>query len=191
MNTVQQVYGTCPMQPGTVWSASDSSVPFTRGEEEFLGKVYAEAGEGGSTNLITILKNTTGSTLTRGQVLRPDLSSAARMFGDALLGNADSARPAGVVCDKYKTGFTVPNGSYFRATLKSRKHKILLQTTSNARVTLAIGDLLVMSADAGAAWGAAALTAAAYRLGFSRVVTTNGTENGSLIDAVIDVNGNP
>lgn len=183
----QPPYADVTIGPGQFWNPTNSNLGISRPEAEYLGKTYFGRAKDGTVRLYKIVKNADSITLTKGYVCKPS-TSAGRFFYDVLLATADTGAVRGVVDDTYDGG--VAAGKWFRLVVYAEKIKLKLQSTSDARCTLAVGDVIVCAADDGMIWkqdGTAANAAVQNRVGRALVATTNGTENGTYIDCEVNL----
>ena len=183
----QPNFGDCPIAPGGLLPTTDTNLGIATPEAELLGNIYWGRAKDGSVRCYKIVKNVTGSTLTKGYVVK--YSTSTGRFGlDVTLATGDTDAPAGVVDDSYDAG--VPTTKWFRMVVYADKIKLKLGTTSDTRCTLAVGDVIVANADDGMIWkqaSAASNAAVQNRVGRSLVATTNGTENGTYIDCEVNL----
>lgn len=182
----QPMFGDCPVGPGQFWNPTNTNLGIARREVEELGKTYWGRAEDGTLRAYKIVKNADSITLTKGYCCKPS-TSAGRFFYDVLLATVDTGAFRGVVDDSYDGG--VPAGKWFRLVTYAEKIKLKLQNTSDARCTLAVGDVIVCAADDGMIWkqdSTAANAAVQNRVGRSLVATTNGVENGTYIDCEVN-----
>jgi len=183
----QPNFGDCPLLPGALWPPTNTNLGISTPEAEFLGNIYWGRAKDGSVRCYKIVKNVTGSTLTKGYVVKYS-TSAGRFLLDVTLATTDTDAPAGVVDDTYDGG--VPTGQWFRMVVYAEKIKLKLGTTSSARCTLTNGQPIVANDDDGMIWGqnsAASNNAVQNRVGRALVATTNGTENGTYIDCEVNL----
>lgn len=184
----QPNFGDIPLLPGAIWPPTNTNLGISTPEAEFLGNIYWGRAADGSVRCYKIVKNVTGSTLTKAQVVKYS-TSTGRFLLDVTLATTDTDPPAGVVDDTYLGG--VPTGQWFRMVVYAEKILLKLGTTSNARCTLAIGDVIVANDDDGMIWkqaSAASNAAVQNRLGRSLQATTNGTsDNGAFIACEVNL----
>lgn len=180
-------FGTTPFDSGRVVDPTDTVRGIAYSEAEWLGRTYVGAAPDGSLRVYRIVKNVTGSTLNKGYCVKYS-TSAGRYGKDVTITTDDTDPVAGVVCDSYING--VPTGMWFRMTMYAEKHLVRLGTTSDARCTIAVGDVLVANDDNGMVWeqaSAASNNAVQNRLGWALEATTNVTNSGDYFDARISV----
>lgn len=186
MRSGQPHFSDCRWGPGVIITPTDTTRGIVYNEAEYLGRRYWATGPDGKVRVVKLVKNVSGSTLLPCQVLKYD-TTAGRWGKDVTICANDSDACCGVVESEYAGG--VPTGKWFRM-VQYGEHQVILQTTSDARVTLAVGSPLVSSADNGAVHlqnSTAANAAVQNRLGWSLQVTTEGVDNGDNINALIDV----
>ncbi len=186
MRSGQPSFSDCRWGPGVIITPTDTTRGITYSEAEFLGRRYWATGPDGKERIIKLVKNVSGATLLPCQALK--YSTTAGRWGKDVTICADDTDPCcGVVESEYAGG--VPTGKWFRM-VQYGEHEVIMQTTSDARVTCAVGDPIVASADNGAVHkqnGTAANAAVQNRIGWMLQVTTNGTNNGLKASALIDV----
>lgn len=184
----QPPYADVQVGPGQFWNPTNTTLGISRSEVEYLGKTYTGRAKDGTLRLYKIVKNADSITLPKGYVCKPS-TSAGRFFYDVLLATADTGPVRGVVDDTYPGG--VPAGKWFRLVVYAEKIQLKLGTTSDARCTLAVGDVIVSNADDGMVWkqdSTAANAAVQNRVGRALAATTNGgADNGSYFDCEVNL----
>lgn len=180
-------FGTNPFDGGRVVDPTDTTRGIAYSEAEWLGRTYVGVAPDGSMRVYKIVKNVTGSTLFKAAAVKYS-TSAGRYGKDVTICTDDTDPVAGIVCDSYING--VPTGMWFRMTIFAEKHLVRLGTTSDARCTIAIGDVLVSNSDNGYVWeqaSAAANNAVQNRIGWALEATTDVTDAGAWFDAKISI----
>lgn len=188
MSNSQATFGLVPLGPGDHRPLTDTVRGIGINERDVLGKVYWGAAADGTRRAYKIVKNASGGTLTKGYVLKYSLT-AGRYGIDVLHATADLGPVAGVVDDSYIDG--VPDGRYFRMVIYAELIELRLGTTSDARCTLAVGDVIVSNADDGMVWKTDGSAAGVQnRVGFAKEATTNAgaaPTNGAYFDCEVNL----
>lgn len=176
----QPIFGDCRIPWGTLFSPSNTTLGITTPESEFLGRMYWAKGPDGTPRVIRIVKNSLGSALSARQLTK--YSTSTGRFGlDVTLATGDQDAPAGAVEEGYAGG--VPDAKWFRLVVYAARMSLILQSTSDARNTVAVGGWIVCAADDGTFTGQNTVSLAAIqnRVGRSLQATTNVTDAAALI----------
>lgn len=186
MTAIMPTFGLCPFGPGEQRTPTDTVRGIVMSEtNSFLGKTYWGSAEDGTVRAYKIVKAT--ANLTKGYLLK--YSTSAGRYGIDVTTTTDDTDPvAGCVDDTYHNG--VDSGKWFRMVVYAEKIQLKLGTTSDARCTLAIGDVIVANSDNGMVWkqnGTAANAAVQNRAGFALEATTNATDNGNYFDCELNL----
>ncbi len=170
----------------SIITPTDSNRAIAMNEDEVLGCKFNARSKDGRWRVVQWVKNVSGSTLNPREVLKYS-TSAGRWGLDVTICADDTDPCCGVVPEEYGGG--VPTGKWF-CMVKYGHMRLKLQTTSDARVTVANGGVLVASGDNGQVVGqngTAANAAVQNRVGYALQATTEGVDNGALINALVDV----
>lgn len=182
----QPIYGDCKILWGATFNPSNTNLGITTPETDFLGRLYWAKGPDGTPRVIRIVKNVRGSALAARNLLKYDTTD--NRFGlDVTIATADQGPPAGAVEEGYSGG--VPTGLYFRMVVYATKMGLVLQTTSDARNTIACGGWITCAADDGTFTGqdTVSLNAIQNRVGRALRATTNVTDAAAVVNCWVAI----
>lgn len=168
-------FGKCFLANGQCFDPTITTQgPITTPEALYLGKQY-NVFEKGKRRRVRIVKNTHSDELSACQLVKYS-TSTGRFRKDVVLSTTEFEKCAGFVEDGYTGG--VPVGSWFRMVEYAEQHEVILQTTSGAEATIAVGGGLQASGDDGKV-RTQVVDAAGVRneLGLALEATTNGVTN--------------
>lgn len=184
----QPTFGDCRLAWGKQENPSNTTLGITLNEAENLGKYYWSKALDGTLRVVKICKNLNGASVAIRR-LQKYVTTAGRFRLDVTDTTDDADPIAGAVEESYSGG--VAAGYYFRLVVYAEKMGLILQTTANARVTMANGGVWVASADNGTIWGidaASAVPASALNSGGRMLVaTTNTVDNGNVVQAELSL----
>lgn len=178
----------CPIAYGDVQGPADTTRGITLDTTK-LGNIYYQIGEGKGSyqtmkpRLIMLVKNASGSTLSRNLVVAHTTTTAVS-FPYNITGYAGALSL--VACNVIENGYIngVPDGCIFRMVIKGY-HYLQMKTSADALVTTVVGQALccaasgeVLGQDTSVAAGAATFAQINSAVGYSCTITTNATDNG-------------